>query len=114
MLESLREAKNENFDAFFFMPGPEEDLVKVEGAIYKDPGESIEGSSMGSMYHIMLFKQDEDGAPIEPDLFEAILVEPLEYISRLITCDFYGLIAKKTTTSNEFIQKSFDKLKDIE
>jgi hypothetical protein len=114
MLESLREAKNENFDAFFFMPGPEEDLVKVEGATYKDPGESVEGSSMGNMYHIMLFKQDEDGAPIEPDLFEAILVEPLEYISRLITCDFYGLIAKKTTTSNEFIQKSFDKLKDIE
>jgi len=114
MLESLKEAKNENFDAFFFVPGSEEDTVNIEGAKYKIPGETIEGSEMGDMYHIMLFKQDEDGAPIEPDLFEAILVEPLEYISRLITCDFYGVVAKKTTTSTEFIQNTFDKLKDIE
>jgi hypothetical protein len=61
----------------------------------------------------MLFKQDDEGNPVDPDLFEAILTEPLEYVSRMITCDFYGLVAKKTTTSNEFIQNTFDKLKEV-
>jgi hypothetical protein len=40
--------------------------------------------------------------------------EPLEYISRMIKCDFYGVVAKKTTTSSDFIQNMFDKLKEIE
>jgi hypothetical protein len=113
MLDFLKEIKNEKFDAFFFIPGPEEDVVKVEGARYKDPGKTIDGSKMGDMYHIMLFKQDDEGNPVDPDLFEAILTEPLEYVSRMITCDFYGLVAKKTTTSNEFIQNTFDKLKEV-
>lgn len=113
MLDFLREIKNEKFDAFFFIPGPEEDTVRVEGAKYKDPGENIGGNKMGDMYHIMLFREDGQGNPVDPDLFEAILTEPLEYVSRMITCDFYGLVAKKTTTSNEFIQNTFDKLKEI-
>lgn len=113
MLDFLREIKNEKFDALFFIPGPEDDTVRVEGAKYKEPGESIGGNKMGDMYHIMLFREDEKGNPVDPDLFEAILTEPLEYVSRMITCDFYGLVAKKTTTSDEFIQNTFDKLKKV-
>jgi|694.fasta_scaffold03125_42 hypothetical protein len=114
MLEFLRELKNDRFDAVFFMPGPEEDMVKVEAAKYKIPGEDVDRCDLGNMYHIVLFKQDNEGHPIDPDLFEAILIEPLEYISRVINCDFYGLVAKKTTTSSDFIQNMFDKLKEIE
>lgn len=113
MLDFLKSIKDDNFDAFFFMPGPQEDTVKVEGAKYKEAGNYIEGSVMGNMYHIILFKQDEDGTPIDPDLFEAILIEPLEYVSRMISCDFYGVVAKKTTTSSEFVKTTFDKLKEI-
>jgi hypothetical protein len=113
MLDFLKEIKDDKFDAFFFIPGPEEDTVRVEGAKYKDPGENIGGNKMGDMYHIMLFREDDQGNPTEPDLFEAILTEPLEYVSRMITCDFYGLVAKKTTTSDEFIQNTFDKLKEV-
>ncbi|NBP01208.1 MAG: hypothetical protein EBU90_13925 [Proteobacteria bacterium] len=105
--------KKDKFDAFFFMPGPEEDTVKVEGAAYKVPGDPIDQSEMGNMYHIILFKEDAEGNITNPDLFEAILIEPLEYVSRMITCDFYGLVAKKTTTSSEFIQSTFDKLKNF-
>jgi len=114
MLEFLRELKDDHFDAVFFMPGPEEDMVKVEAAKYKTPGEDIDACNMGNMYHIVLFKQDIDGNPVNPDLFEAILTEPLEYISRMIKCDFYGVVAKKTTTSSDFIQNMFDKLKEID
>jgi hypothetical protein len=96
------------------MPGPEEDMVKVEAAKYKIPGDDVDMCDMGNMYHIVLFKQDNEGYPIDPDLFEAILIEPLEYISRVIKCDFYGVVAKKTTTSSDFIQNMFDKLKEIE
>ena len=113
MLDFLKEIKNESFDAFFFMPGPKEDTVKVEAAKYKLPGENIDSSHMGNMYHIVVFKQDNQGNPVEPDLFEAILTEPLEYLSGLIKCDFYGLVAKKTTTSTDFIQNLFDKLKEV-
>jgi len=114
MLDFLKQIKNDKFDAFFFMPGQEEDTVRVEGANYKQPGSIVGGSEMGSMYHILLFKQNEQGVPVDPDLFEAILIDPLEYVSRMITCDFFGLVAKKTTTSDEFIQSTFDKLKEIE
>ncbi len=114
MLDFLRELRGDGFDALFFMPGPKEDMVKVEAARYKTPGEDVDRSDMGNMYHIVLFKQDNRGNPVDPDLFEAILTEPLEYISRMINCDFYGLVAKKTTTSNDFIQNIFDKLKEID
>lgn len=114
MLDFLKEIKDDNFDAFFFIPGKEKDTVRVEGARYKDPGEKLDPGIMGDMYHIMLFEQDIEGNPVNPDLFEAILIEPLEYVSRLITSDFYGLVARKTTTSNDFIQNTFDKLKEIE
>lgn len=113
MLDFLKEVKEENFDAFFFVPGPEEDSVRVEGAKYKDPGENVGGNKMGDMYHIMLFKQDDAGNPVDPDLFEAILIEPLEYVSRMITCDFYGFVAKKTTTSGNFVTSTFDKVKEL-
>ena len=113
MLEFLKEMKNDNFDAFFFVPGPEEDSVSVEGAKYRDPGESLDMSELGNMYHIMVFKRDDEGNPIDPDLFEAILIEPLEYVSRIITCDFYGFVAKKTTTSGSFVTNIFDKVNEL-
>jgi len=113
MLDFLKEVKSENFDAVFFVPGENENMVRVEGAKYKDPGESVGGNKMGDMYHIMLFKQDDHGNPVDPDLFEAILTEPLEYVSRMITCDFYGFVAKKTTTSGSFVDNTFDKIKEL-
>ena len=112
MLDSLKSAKSENYDAYFFIPGPEDDTVRIEGCKYKVPGEDIGGSEMGHMYHIMLFKEDDEGVYAE-DLFEAILVEPLEYISNLIPQDWYGLIARKTTTSTDFVEDTFDNLRNV-
>lgn len=112
MLDFLRDVKSKDFDGFFFIPGEEEDTIRVEGCNYKQKGEELEKSEMGNMYHIILFKQDEEGNPIKQDMFEAILSDPLEYMSNLIPQDWYGLICKKTTTSTKFAKETFDKLSE--
>jgi hypothetical protein len=43
-------------------------------------------------------------------MFDAIFSDPLEYMSGLIPSGIFGIMARKTTTSNNFIQKTFDKL----
>lgn len=114
MLEALKVLKEEdNFDAFFFLPGEEEDTVHIEGALYKNPGEKVGGSEMGDEYHVILFKENAtDDVLYDIDRFDAIFSDPLEYISQLIPAKWFGVIAKKTTTSDSFMQKTFDKLQE--
>lgn len=113
MLEFLKEVKDENFDAFFFMPGPKENMVRVEGRNYKKNAKNLGGNEMGDMYHIMLFQEHPEKGIHNQDLFEAILIDPLEYISQMIDHDFYGLVAKKTKYSKKFVKETFDKLNKI-
>jgi hypothetical protein len=55
----------------------------------------------------------ESGKLIDPEKFEAILLEPLEYISNMIKSDWYGIVARKTTTSQKFVDTIFDKLIEV-
>lgn len=110
MLDYLKVLQNEEHDALFFLPGPKKDTIHLEGATYKDAGENIGGSEMGNAYHVILFKEDEDGELVDIDMFDAIFSDPLEYMSGLIPSGIFGIMARKTTTSNNFIQKTFDKL----
>jgi hypothetical protein len=114
MLEFLKELKNEQYDAIFFIPGPKENSVHVEGSKYKDPGEKLNSSKfgLGDMYHTIIFKEDENGNVDGLELFEAIFSDPLEYISNMIEMDWYGLVCKKTTTSSQFVKDVFDKMKE--
>ena len=68
---------------------------------------------MGDEYHVILFKEQEDGELYDVDKFEAIFADPYEYISNLITQNWFGILAKHTTTSDAFVQKTFDKLMKI-
>jgi hypothetical protein len=114
MLEFLKEFSKENHDAIFFLPGDKKGSIKIEGATYKNPGEVIGGSNIGDAYHIILFKEDEETEELyNVDSFEGIFIDPLEYMSSLITQDWYGIVARKTTTSTDFIQKTFDKLLNV-
>ena len=45
---------------------------------------------------------------IDLDKFEGILVEPREYVSRMIKEDWYGYICRKTTTSEKVSNEIFD------
>jgi len=112
MLEFLKELKGQEFDAYFFLPGETEEKVHIEASVYKDPGEQVGGSSLGKEYHVILFKENEKGI-YGIDKFDAIFAEPLEYMSSLIPANWYGVLARKTTTSNTFIQKTFDKLQEM-
>jgi hypothetical protein len=111
MLDFLKELQKENFDALFFLPGDKKDQLHIEGALYKDPGESVGGNELGKEYHVILFKENVDGI-YNVDQFDAIFTEPLEYMSTLIPDNWYGVFAKKTTTSESFMKKVFDKLQE--
>ena len=110
MIEIPKALKDEPFDAFFFLPGEKEDTVHLESAIYKEAGEKKGGSAMGDGYHIILFREAEDGELVDIEQFEAVLVDPLTYVTRMLSIDWYGIVAKMTTTSETFIKNTFDKL----
>lgn len=110
MIEFPQALKDEPFDAFFFLPGEKEDTIHLEGATYKDPGEKVGGSSMGDGYHIILFREAEDGELVDIEQFTCVLIDPATYISRMLSIDWFGVLAKMTTTSETFIQNTFDKL----
>jgi hypothetical protein len=110
MLEFLKPLKNEKYDFLTFLEGDEEDQIQIQGTQYSNPGEKIDSSLMGDSYHIILFrnhkeKKDEYG---DVDSFDAVLSEPLEYISGLIPQGWYGIIARKTTTSRPIIDRMLD------
>jgi hypothetical protein len=110
MLDVFRKIKE--FDTIIFVPNDEsedDNQVKIEIARYKDEGEKLDGSPMGDMYEIILFRMDEEYNVIDLDKFEGILIEPREYVTRMIKDDWYGMVTKKTTTSNELTTNVFAK-----
>jgi hypothetical protein len=111
MLDFLSEFKNKKFDVMYFISGKKKDSIDVTQRTYVNFEESVGRSSLGDCYHIVLFREDDSGNLINPDKFEAILIDPLEYISDLISQDWYGIVARKTKNSHELINKAFDKLK---
>jgi hypothetical protein len=113
MLDSLKQFKDEDYDSILFMPTEEENQVHFQVSKYKEPGIKLDGSTIGDCYHIILFKEDEEGLVINLDMFEAILMAPLEYISQLLPDEWFGIICKKTTTSEKYVLETFDNLKEV-
>jgi len=114
MLDYLQKLKNDPdgpYDAIFFLPTDDEETLKVEVAMFKEPGEKIGGSQIGDSYNIVLFRDNpEDDNQWITDRFDAILIDPYEYVSGLIPQNWYGIVARKTTSSDAFIQKIFDNM----
>ena len=113
MLEFLQDLKNEDFDILHFISGDKKDTLDVRTNLYRENYDSIESNSLGKKYHIILFKEDEKGIIIDPDKFEAILLDPLEYISELIPQRWFGIIARKTEKSGKFIDNLFDNMMEV-
>lgn len=110
MLNYLENIKD--YDALFFLPAEVEDAVQIMTNKYRDPGEPIENSPMGFAWHVILFKDGEEGIE-NLDHFDAILSDPREYISTLIPQDWYGVVAKKTTTSHVFLDDALAKFRSF-
>lgn len=101
------------FDTIFFMP-TEKNNIHVQSNVYKNKGTPIETSVVGDKWHIILFQEDDEEDDEEMciknfDTFEAIFSDPREYISDLIKCGWYGIISRKTTTSENFYQEALAK-----
>lgn len=115
MLESLKHLKGHKFDVLTFLEGEEEQQIKVELNTYATPGEKIGGNEIGEMYDVILFQDHEEDPEkfAQLDHFSAILADPLEYISQLIPSGWYGIIARKTTTSDKLISGWLDNIKAV-
>ena len=90
----------------------DENQVKIDIATYKDRGEKLDGSEMGDMFDIILFRMDDEDVT-DLDRFEGILVEPRTYISRMIKDDWYGMVTRKTTTSKSMADDVFANWSDM-
>lgn len=112
MLPELRELVN--YDAIIFIPHEEDDkLTKVNIANYKKNGEKVGATELGDFYDIILFRMNENDDIVDLEKFEAILVDPRVYVSRMVKSSWYGMVAKKTTTSDDFVKKTFDNWTDL-
>lgn len=102
------------YDTIFFVPHPEDtDQVKLEVAVYKEPGQKVGGSEMGDMFDIILFRLDEEDNVIGLDRFDGILIEPRTYVTRMVKEDWYGMVTRKTTTSNSMSDRVFANWSDM-
>ena len=112
MLKQLQEIKE--YDTIMFIPHPEDDtLTNINVATYKKEGEKVGGTALGDFYDIILFRMSDEDNIVELEKFEAILVDPKVYVSRMVKCDYYGMVAKKTTTSEDFVANTFAKWTEL-
>jgi hypothetical protein len=112
MIEFPEEMKKCKYDVLFFLPGSKHETIHLEQQVYKKPGKKLDGSVLGDAYHIVLFKLEEDEM-VDLDNFDAILIDPFTYIGQLIPQNWYGLVAKKTTTSKKFLKSTLDNLSSL-
>jgi hypothetical protein len=113
--EVMKNLKNEKYDFITFLSGEKKNQVDIMASDYNNPGESVGGSAMGESYHIILFrdhKTDKDKYD-DLDVFEAILVDPSEYITQLIPQGWYGIVGRKTTTSQDIMTRLVDNFNEL-
>lgn len=93
----------QNFDGFHLTPGEGEDEVRFDFFEFtEDMGEFIEGSKLGHMYHVILFKTEEDSVRID-DTFEAIFSDPVVYASSLPEANIFGTFVKKREKTQAWV-----------
>jgi hypothetical protein len=75
----------------------------------------IETSNSGdTWYHVCFLKYDEENDSFEFDeSFDAIFIDPLEYIRGLIGTNVYGTMVKKRQDSSEWFKGYLQNLKDV-
>ena len=97
-IEELRKNIKENpVDGITFLPGEEDEWTEIDTFTFNEPGEPIGGSSMGSEYGIVLLTDEG----VITDKFNAILIDPLDYVVRMMRDGFYGIVGRRTTTSDK-------------
>ena len=99
-------SNEETFDGFWFLPC-DEDGLKLSFFTFKDEyggGTPIGNSSIGDIYHLAFFKENEEGMPEFDDAFEAILGDPESYVKNLVGAGLYGCVVRKTTKTGKWFE----------
>ena len=115
MLKVFDEMKKVKCHAITFLPSeePEEQAI-IQGLHYKDEGKTIETQSdVGDLYDIIIFRGDVEDGYGDLEHFEAILSCPFTYSNRMYHGKYFGVVAKKTTTSGEVIDSLLEKIGDL-
>lgn len=113
-MSEIKNLLDNNCDSYSFLPGEDDDKIHIQSSEYRNKGTKLGGSSVGDCYHIILFRENEDDGGIKDlDKFEGILGAPVEYMASMIKDDWYGIICRKTTTSQEYVEDIFAKLQEV-
>ena len=97
---------DQTFDGFWFLPC-DEDGLKLSFFTFGEEfggGNPIGNISIGDVYHLDFFKENEECMPEFDDAFEAILGDPESYIKNLVGAGLYGCVVKKTTKSGKWFE----------
>lgn len=97
----------EKYDGFYFVPTYDdfEESYQLAFFNFKEEmanAEPVETSNVGDKFHLAFFTQDEHGAPVFDDSFEAILSDPIVYINNLVGTGLSGCICRKTDKSDSW------------
>lgn len=101
MSGSFLQLKTNEFDGINFYLNEDGD-IEVDSFKYTENYEKLAGSEMGDLYDIIIFPEEP---PKMPERFKAILTSPIHYVERMVGDGFLGVVAKATTTSNEFMDE---------
>jgi len=114
MLEVFRHIND--YDAITFVPNldGEEGTVKVDVSQYRDKGESLDSSSMGDMFDIIIFRMTDEYDMTDLERFQGILVDARVYVSRMIKENWFGMVSRKTTTSGKMADEVFASWKEMD
>lgn len=113
MNPTFKKMKEAACDAICFLPDSESvENIVIQGLTYKEKGDIIESSVMGDSYDIITFRQT-DGEFHSKDHFDAILVCPYTYGDKLMSEGYYGVVAKRTTTSSDMVNLILQRIDDL-
>ena len=110
MKETIKTIFADGVDGISFLPSSEFE-INVSGFHYTKKSK-YEICNLGNVYHIMLYKCDDDGCAYHHDNFTAVLTDPHVYVNNIINCGFYGVVVKKTKTSTKFMKSVYQKVLD--
>jgi hypothetical protein len=106
------------YDGVYFHPS--EDDGGMEMAFFKadtDLGKPIGGSEVGDMFHFAFFKMDDEGLPMFDEVFEAVLGDPLKYLTGLVGSGSFGCLLRKSEKSHiwlkEYLKQANTQIKAI-
>ena len=100
--------KPADYDGFYFVPNPEDDdSTQFQYFTFNNAetrGLKVKGNDFGDLYHVILFKTNDDNVPILDENFEAVFSDPIVYAKNLSDMSIYGCILRKTNTSPNWIK----------